>query len=63
MTKHIAVFVLCLSSALWADRTLSSSETVAILKTLTDTPRLTWLPAGTIQASHLEYHDVEKVLI
>ncbi len=63
MTKHIAVFVLCLSSALWADRTLSSSETAAILKTLTDTPRLTWLPAGTIQASHLEYHDVEKVLI
>lgn len=63
MTKHIAVLVLCLSSVVWADRTLSSAETTTILKTLTDNPRLTWLPAGTIQASHLEYHDDEKVLI
>jgi hypothetical protein len=63
MIKHAAVLVLCLSGILRADRTLSSAETTALLKALTDNPRLTWLPAGTIQASHLEYHDVEKVLI
>ncbi|MBN2512749.1 MAG: hypothetical protein JXB18_07410 [Sedimentisphaerales bacterium] len=63
MTKHIAVLIVCLSSIVWADRTLSSAETTAILKTLTDNARLTWLPAGTIQASHLEYHDAEKIIL
>ncbi|MEN6306631.1 MAG: cysteine peptidase family C39 domain-containing protein [Anaerohalosphaeraceae bacterium] len=60
MIKRTIVLILCLSSALLADRKLSSTETALILKILTSTPRLMWLPAGTIQARHLEYYDSEK---
>lgn len=63
MIKYTAILMLCLNGILWADRSLSSTETAAILKTLTDNPRQTWLAAGTIQASHLEYHDAEKILL
>ena len=38
-----------------ADRTLERSEILQILEQLTSQPRKTWIPAGTIQASHEEY--------
>ncbi len=38
-----------------ADRTLSSAETSEILTKLTDQGRSTWVPAGTIEATHQEY--------
>ncbi len=38
-----------------ADRTLSSAETSEILTKLTDQGRDTWVPAGTIEATHQEY--------
>jgi hypothetical protein len=43
-----------------ADRVLSSGEIHTILSILTQNPVQTWLPAGTIQARHLEYYEAEK---
>ena len=43
-----------------ADRTLSVGEIYTILNGLTQQPIQTWLPAGTIQARHLEYYKAEK---
>ena len=49
------VAALCLSPVAWGQRTLSSTETQQILQQLTSRPRQTWLPAGTIQATHKEH--------
>ncbi len=46
---------LCLSPTVWGQRTLSSAEIQQILQQVTSRPRNTWLPAGTIQATHQEY--------
>jgi hypothetical protein len=45
----------CLTTAAWAQKTLSSAETQQILQQLTSQPRNAWVPAGTIQATHQEY--------
>jgi hypothetical protein len=50
-----AVASVCLSPAAWGQRTLSSAEVQQILQQLTSRPRQTWLPTGTIQATHQEY--------
>lgn len=48
--------IFCLFSAeALADRTLERSEVLRIFEQLTSQPRKTWIPAGTIQASHEEY--------
>jgi hypothetical protein len=39
----------------FADRQLDRSEILSILKTLTAEPHKTWIPAGTILATHEEY--------
>ena len=39
----------------FADRQLDKAEILQVFKTLTDQPRKTWIPAGTIEATHLEY--------
>jgi hypothetical protein len=44
-----------LTTVAWGQRTLSSAETQQILQQLTSHPRSTWVPAGTIQATHQEY--------
>ena len=49
------VVALCLSPAAWGQRTLSSAEIQQILQQVTSRPRRTWIPAGTIQATHKEY--------
>jgi hypothetical protein len=52
----MATGFLCLFSAeALADRTLERSEILQIFEQLTSQPRNTWIPAGTIQASHEEY--------
>ncbi len=38
-----------------ADRTLERAEILDIFEHLTSQPRTTWIPAGTIQATHQEY--------
>jgi hypothetical protein len=38
-----------------ADRTLEQGEVLQIFEQLTAQPRRTWIPAGTIEATHLEY--------
>lgn len=46
---------LCVSCIAFADRTLSRAEILDIFDRLTDQPRKTWIPAGTIEAIHDEY--------
>jgi len=54
--------VIVVSVVLWfsnclalADRTLDRAEILQIFKTLASQPRKTWIPAGTIEATHEEY--------
>jgi len=57
-TKHIVSAValfLSVSCAAFADRELNRTETLQILEQLTSQPRNTWIPAGTIEATHEEY--------
>ncbi len=48
-------FLFSLSAAAFADRDLSRDEILQIFQQLTAQPRKTWLPAGTIEATHDEY--------
>jgi hypothetical protein len=50
----IIAFV-CLSPVAWGQRTLSSAEVQQIWQQVTSRPRKTWIPAGTIVATHQEY--------
>jgi hypothetical protein len=43
----------------FADRQLDRTEILQILKTLTQQPRKTWIPTGTIKATHSEYNSSE----
>jgi hypothetical protein len=51
----IAVFLLCVSGIAFADRPMDRTEILQIFQKLTNQPRKTWIPAGTIQAAHEEY--------
>ncbi len=46
---------LCLTPATFGQRALDKAEVQDVLKRLTSQPRKTWIPAGTIQATHQEY--------
>jgi len=50
-----AVLSLFLPAMALGQRTLSSDEISLIFQHLTSQPRKTWIPAGTIQATHHEY--------
>ncbi|RKY25043.1 MAG: hypothetical protein DRP62_02255 [Planctomycetota bacterium] len=57
-TKHLAsagIFLLSVSYVAFADRPLERTEVLQIFEQLTSQPRKTWIPAGTIQATHEEY--------
>ncbi|MGA2916361.1 MAG: cysteine peptidase family C39 domain-containing protein [Sedimentisphaerales bacterium] len=57
-TKHftlMSVLLLSVSCVTFADRLLDRTEILQIFKQLTDQPKKTWIPAGTIQAVHEEY--------
>ncbi|MDD5064712.1 MAG: cysteine peptidase family C39 domain-containing protein [Phycisphaerae bacterium] len=51
----IAVFLLFVSGAAFADRPLERKEILQIFQKITNQPRKTWIPAGTIEAAHEEY--------
>jgi len=51
----IAVFLLCVSGVAFADRPMDRAEILQIFQKLTSQPRKTWIPAGTIEATHEEY--------
>ena len=51
----IAVFLLCVSGVAFADRPMDRTEILQIFQKLTSQPRKTWIPAGTIEATHKEY--------
>ena len=51
----IAVLLLCVSGVAFADRPLERTEVLQIFQKLTNQPRKTWIPAGTIEATHEEY--------
>jgi hypothetical protein len=46
---------LCLSTAAWGQRTLSSAEVQQIVQKVTSQPRNTWISVGTITATHQEF--------
>lgn len=48
------VFIFLVTTAS-ADNPLQADEVLQIFKQLTSQPRTTWIPAGTIQATHQEY--------
>ena len=49
------IFSLFVNCAVFADRPLDRAETLQIFQKLTSQPRKTWIPAGTIKATHEEY--------
>ena len=51
----IAVFLLCVSGVAFADRPMEKAEILQIFQKLTNQPRKTWIPAGTIEATREEY--------
>ncbi|MHC4571198.1 MAG: cysteine peptidase family C39 domain-containing protein [Planctomycetota bacterium] len=50
-----AVFLLSFCGAAFADRELDRTEILQIFEQLTNQPRRTWIPAGTIEATREEY--------
>jgi hypothetical protein len=57
-TKHFVLAilsVLSVSCVAFADRQLERAEILQIFEELTSQPRKTWIPAGTIEATHEEY--------
>ena len=57
-TKRIllaVVFLLAAYSVAFADRKLDEVEALQVLQQLTNQPKKTWVPAGTIEAVHEEY--------
>jgi len=56
--KHVVlmgILVQLAACAAFADRPLDRSEILQIFQKLTIQPRKTWIPAGTIEASHEQY--------
>lgn len=51
----IVVSLLCVSGVAFADRPMDRAEILQIFQKLTSQPRKTWIPAGTIEATHKEY--------
>ena len=49
------IFSLFVNCAVFADKPLDRAETLQILQKLTSQPKKTWIPAGTIKATHEEY--------
>jgi hypothetical protein len=49
------LLLLSLCGAAFADRPLERTEVLQIFQKLTNQPRKTWIPAGTIEATHEEY--------
>ncbi|MDD5459239.1 MAG: cysteine peptidase family C39 domain-containing protein [Phycisphaerae bacterium] len=50
-----ALFLLAICGHCLADRALEQAEILSIFQQLTQQPRDTWIPAGTIEAKHHEY--------
>lgn len=51
----VAILVLSVTWAAFGDRQLDRTEILQILQQLTAQPKKTWIPAGTIEATHEEY--------
>jgi hypothetical protein len=49
------VLLLSINLAAFADRQLDRAETLQIFQQLTSQPKKTWIPAGSIEATHEEY--------
>lgn len=50
----------CIHGLSAGERPLDQSEVAALLQTLTQTPKRTWLPAGTIRTKYLEFRAGEE---
>ena len=51
----VSLMLASLSGTVLADRNLEEAEILRIFEDLTSRPRKTWIPSGTIRASHEEY--------
>ena len=51
----VSVFFLIASTVAFADRQLDEAATLQILQQLANQPKKTWIPSGTIEATHEEY--------
>ena len=51
----VGLFLLSVNGSVFADRELERSEILQLFEQLTNQPRKTWVSAGTIKATHLEY--------
>ena len=60
-TILLILFMLSPCGVAFADRQLEKTEILQILKKLTDQPRKTWIPAGTIEAAHEEYEASKEI--
>jgi len=56
MLISIIVLLSTICTTVFGDRELDRTEILQIFQTLTSQPRNTWIPAGTIEATHLEYN-------
>jgi len=56
----VASVCLCLATVAVGQRTLERTEVLEIFKELTSQPRETWIPAGTIDATHWEHKTPES---
>lgn len=54
------VFSTCLLINAFGDRQFEQAETEHLLQILTQQPRSSWLPYGTIRAKHLQYQEFEN---
>ncbi len=60
--KHfvlVGIFLLSFGSVTFANRTLDRAEILQIFEHLTSKPKKTWMPSGTIEATHEEYRAPE----
>ncbi|MFZ0033431.1 MAG: hypothetical protein WAK60_00395 [Sedimentisphaerales bacterium] len=63
-TKDIVsqlLILLSLCGVAFADKQLERTEVLQIFQKLTNQPRKTWIPAGTIEATHEEYKAPKEV--
>jgi hypothetical protein len=53
----VVILSLSVTAVVSGQRALQSNEVLEIFKKLTSQPRETWIPAGTIEATHREYRE------
>lgn len=56
--SFITTLLICSCSVVVADRALNRTEILSLFNELTDNPVRTWIPSGTIRASHQQFDSI-----